>query len=138
MNKIFIGHGRSEQWRILKGFLCERLGLSYDEFNRISVAGLNTQERLAEMLDQCSFAFLVMTAEDVRDGLLHARENVVHEAGLFQGRLGWRKAIILLEEGCEEFSNIVGLGQIRFPKGNIKVIFEEVRRVLEREGIPVR
>ena len=50
-------------------------------------------------------AFLVLTAEDEQtDGTLHARENVIHEAGLFQGRLGFEKAIILLEEGCQEFS----------------------------------
>jgi len=66
---------------------------------------------------------------------MHARENVIHEAGLFQGRLGWRRAIVLLEDECEEFSNIVGLGQIRFSKGNIASCFEEVRRVLEREGL---
>jgi predicted nucleotide-binding protein len=79
---------------------------------------------------------LVLTAEDLHaDASLHARENVIHEAGLFQGRLGWRKAIILLEDGCDEFSNIVGLGQIRFVKGKIASCFEEVRRVLEREGL---
>ena len=61
--------------------------------------------------------------------------NVVHEAGLFQGRLGFERAIILLEEGCKSFSNIEGLGQIRFPKGNIVALFEEVRRVLEREHL---
>jgi hypothetical protein len=27
------------------------------------------------------------------------------------------------------------LGQIRFPKGNISAKFEEIRNVLEREGI---
>lgn len=37
--------------------------------------------------------------------------------------------------GCEEFSNIQGLGQIRFPSGNIKAIFEDIRHVLEREGL---
>jgi predicted nucleotide-binding protein len=52
----------------------------------------------------------------LEDGKLHARLNVIHEAGLFQGRLGFNKAIILLEEGCEEFSNIHGLGHIPFPK----------------------
>jgi len=81
-------------------------------------------------------AFLVMTAEDeLVDGKMQARMNVVHEAGLFQGRLGFTRAIILLEEGCEQFTNIQGLGQIRFPKENIKAAFEEVRQVLEREGI---
>ena len=133
---IFVGHGRSEQWRVLKDFLKERLGLSFEEFNRVSPAGISTQERLGEMLDKCGFAFLVFTAEDTHiNKTMHARENVIHEAGLFQGRLGWRKAIVVLEDGCEEFSNIVGLGQIRFNKGNIAGCFEEIRRVLEREGL---
>jgi predicted nucleotide-binding protein len=67
--------------------------------------------------------------------MIHARQNVVHEVGLFQGRLGPKKAIILLEEGCSEFSNIIGLMQIRFPKNRISAAFEEIRRVLEREKI---
>ena len=88
------------------------------------------------MLDEAAIAFLVMTAEDEqKDGKIQARMNVIHEAGLFQGRLGFSKAIIVLEEGCEEFTNIQGLGQIRFPKGKIKAAFEEVRQVLEREGL---
>jgi hypothetical protein len=44
------------------------------------------------------------------------------------------RAIVLLEEDCKEFSNIQGLGQIRYPKGNISAIFEEIRTVLEHEG----
>ena len=77
-----------------------------------------------------------MTAEDEQpDGKLNARLNVVHEVGLFQGRLQFSRAIVLLEEGCEEFSNIHGLGQLRFPKGNISAKFEEIRAVLEREGL---
>jgi predicted nucleotide-binding protein len=88
------------------------------------------------MLNEASFAFLVLTAEDEKeDGTKHARENVIHELGLFQGRLGFRRAIILLEDGCQEFSNIHRLTQIRFPAGRIDVAFEEIRRVLEREGM---
>jgi predicted nucleotide-binding protein len=88
------------------------------------------------MLDEACMAFLVMTGDDDHaDGSKHARENVVHEAGLFQGRLGFNRAIILVEEGCAEFSNITGITQIRFPKGNIEAKFEEIRRVLEREGL---
>lgn len=133
---IFIGHGRSPHWRELKDFVSDRLGLPWDEFNRVPVAGVTNITRLAQMLEQASFAFLVMTAEDeLADGNHHARMNVVHEVGLFQGRLGFERAIVLLEDGCEEFSNIQGLGQIRFPKGNISAIFEDVRTVLEREGI---
>lgn len=89
------------------------------------------------MLDAACFAFLILTGEDQHgDGEVHARENVIHETGLFQGRLGFERAIVLLEEGCKEFSNIHGLTQIRFPKGHISACFEEIRRVLEREQIP--
>ncbi len=134
--RVFIGHGRSPLWRELKDFLQDRLHLQWDEFNREAVAGLTTFERLDTMLSAARFAFLVMTAEEEHlDATLHARENVVHEVGLFQGHLGPRCAIVLLEEGCAEFSNIVGLSQIRFPKGHISACFEEIRRVLEREGV---
>jgi predicted nucleotide-binding protein len=133
---IFIGHGGSLVWRDLKDFIQERLGLEWDEFNRQPAAGLSTKERLEAMLDKAVFAFLVLTAEDESaDGKKHARANVIHEAGLFQGRLGFKRAIVLLEEGCEEFSNIAGLAQIRFPPGKIEAKFEELRRVLEREKI---
>lgn len=133
---VFIGHGRSHLWKDLKDFLQDRLRLPWDEFNRVPVAGVTNIARLSEMLDSAAIALLVMTAEDEQiDGTVRARMNVIHEAGLFQGRLGLMKAIVLLEEGCDEFTNIQGLGQIRFPKGNIKASFEEIRQVLEREGL---
>lgn len=134
--RIFIGHGRSLVWRELKDFLTERLGLTYEEFNRVSAAGVGTQERLSEALDQCSFAFVVLTAEDEQsDGSFRARENAVHEVGLCQGRYGFRRGIVVLESGCNEFSNIAGLGQVRFERANIRSCFEEIRMVLEREGL---
>ncbi len=134
--KVFIGHGRSPVWRELKDFIFDRLGLPWDEFNRESVAGISTTERLNQMLDASSFAFLIMTAEDEHaDATLHARENVIHEIGLFQGKLGFRRAIVLLEDGCQPFSNIHGLTYIPFPRDRISASFEELRRVLERECI---
>ena len=134
--KVCIGHGRSLIWKNLKDFIDGRLHLPWDEFNSVSIAGITNKERLSEMLDEAAIAFIVMTAEDEQpDGKVQPRMNVIHEAGLFQGRLGFERGIILLEEGCKEFSNIQGLGQIRFPKDNIKAAFEEIRLVLEREGI---
>ena len=38
-----------------------------------------------------------------------ARENVIHETGLFQGRLGFSCLIVILEESTVEFSNIQDL-----------------------------
>lgn len=133
---VVIGHGRSTVWRELKDFINDRLKLPHDEFNRVPVAGIPNTIRLTQMLDGAAVALIILTAEDEQtDGAVRARQNVVHEAGLFQGRLGFTKATVMLEEGCEEFSNIQGLGQLRFPKGNIAAAFEDVRRVLEREGI---
>jgi hypothetical protein len=134
--RIFIGHGRSPLWRELKDLIADRLGLPWDEFNREAVAGYSTVERLQAMMQQAAFALLVMTGEEEHaDASIHARPNVIHEVGLFQGRLGLPRAIVLLEDGCSEFSNIIGLSQIRFPRGDIGARFEEVRRVLEREGL---
>jgi predicted nucleotide-binding protein len=133
---VFIGHGRASAWREVKDFVDQRLKLQWEEFNRTPVAGLSAKERLITMLDRASFALLVMTAEDAHaDQTVHARANVIHEAGLFQGRLGFERAIILLEDGCEEFTNVVGLCQLRFPKGRVSAIFEDIRAVMEREAL---
>jgi predicted nucleotide-binding protein len=135
-HRVFIGHGRSPVWRELKDFLQDRLELAWEEFNRESVPGIATTERLEQMLGVTSFAFLIMTAEDEHaDTTRHARANVIHEVGLFQGRLGARRAIILLEEGCQQFSNIHGLSHIPFSTGRVSTAFEDIRRVLEREGV---
>ncbi|MDD9979822.1 MAG: nucleotide-binding protein [Gammaproteobacteria bacterium] len=133
---VFIGHGRSPIWRELKNFVEDRLKLPVDEFNRVPVAGVTNIARLSQMMDAAAVALIVMTGEDEQpDGHLRARMNVVHEAGLFQGWLGFSRAIVLLEDDCEEFSNIAGLGQIRFPRGQIRSAFEEIREVFEREGL---
>ncbi|HXK16502.1 MAG TPA: TIR domain-containing protein [Polyangiaceae bacterium] len=135
-SRIFIGHGRSRAWTDLRDFLQNQLKLDWDEFNREATAGLTVTERLEEMLTGANFAFLVMTAEDEHaDTTVHARENVVHEVGLCQGALGRRRAIVMLEDGCSEFSNIVGLGQIRFRAGNLLSATEEIRGVLKRERL---
>ncbi len=134
-DRIFIGHGNSLQWLKLKDFVA-KLGLTHEEFNRVPVAGVTNVARLEEMLNNAKFAFLVMTAEDEqKDGSLQARMNVIHEVGLFQGRLGFSHAIVILEDGCKEFTNIQGLGQIRFSKGDISTCFEQIRETLRYHGI---
>ena len=143
--KVFIGHGSSLVWRELKDFLENTLRLQVDEFNSVPTAGIANKERLLEMMDEAAFAFLVMTGDDEfrvvtgedgqPDTRLYPRLNVVHEAGLFQGRLGFERAIVLLEEGCEEFSNIEGVTHIPFPRDTIRAAYEEIRLVLERERL---
>jgi predicted nucleotide-binding protein len=75
-----------------------------------------------------------MTAEDeYADGTLHARENVIHEIGLFQAKLGAERAIVMLEGGCSRFSNLDGLTTINFPRGDLLARSEDIRRVMHRE-----
>jgi predicted nucleotide-binding protein len=132
--KVFIGHGGDPQWRDLKDHLHEKHGYAVEAYEIGSRAGHTIRDILEEMLETSSFALLVMTGEDEsKDGKIRARQNVVHEAGLFQGKLGFSRAIILLEDGTEEFSNIHGLQQIRFSKGKIKESFGDVLAVLKRE-----
>jgi predicted nucleotide-binding protein len=131
---IFIGHGRSPLWRDLKDHLHEKHAMKVEAYEIGARAGHAVRDVLEEMLDKSSFALLVLTGEDITlDGALQARQNVVHEAGLFQGRLGFHRAIVLLEEGTDEFSNIHGLEQIRFAKGKIKETFGDVLATIRRE-----
>jgi hypothetical protein len=134
-NRIFIGHGHSSEWLKLRVFL-QGLGLPCDEFNIEPAAGLQTGSRIEAMLSEARIAFLVLTGEDQHaDGTLHARQNVVHEVGLFQAKLGPTRAIVLLEKGCYRFSNLDGLTTIDFPPGDLMARSEEVRGVLRREHV---
>ena len=131
---VFIGHGRDTQWRDLKDHLQDKHGIRVVAYEVGPRAGLSVKQVLEEMLETSSFALLVLTGEDIHtDGELHARENVIHEVGLFQGQLGFERAIILLEDGVKEFSNILGVNQIRFSKGGIRETFGDVIATLNRE-----
>ena len=131
---VFIGHGQSQQWRDLKDHLHEKHGYKIEAYEVGARAGHAIRDILEEMLSKSSFAVIVMTGEDKDDqGKIHARDNVIHELGLFQGRIGFPRAIILLEQGTEEFSNIHGIQQVRYSRNNIKETFGEVLATLKRE-----
>ena len=131
---IFIGHGHGDAWRDLKDHLHEKHDYKIEAYETGARAGHSIRDILYDMAAKSSFALLVLTGDDDSgDGFLRARQNVVHETGLFQGRLGFNKAVVLLEDGVEEFSNLQGVQQIRFNKGNIKSTFGDVLATLKRE-----
>lgn len=132
--KIFIGHGRDKQWRDLKDHLQDKHDYQIVAYEIGSRTGHGIRSVLEEMLEESSVALLVMTGEDkTNKGKLRARQNVVHEAGLFQGRLGFTRVAILREQGTEEFSNLDGIQEIRFAKRKIRETFGDVLAFLERE-----
>ncbi|MGV0924119.1 TIR domain-containing protein [Empedobacter tilapiae] len=132
---IFIGHGgKSNQWRELKDHLADKHEYKIEAYETGARAGHSIRDILEEMSNKTSFAILVMTGEDnLKSGEIIARPNVIHEIGLFQGKLGFSKAIVLLEKETEEFSNLFGIQQIRFTKDNIKETFGEVLATIKRE-----
>ncbi|MGP8050462.1 MAG: TIR domain-containing protein [Desulfobaccales bacterium] len=131
---IFIGHGQNQCWRDLKDHLQDKHDYIVEAYEIGARAGHSVRGILEDMLKRSSFAILIMTGEDeTAEGCIRARQNVIHEAGLFQGKLGFNRAIILKEAGTEEFSNIQGIEQIRFNQGNIKETYGEVLATIRRE-----
>lgn len=131
---IFIGHSRSLLWRDLKDHLTDQHGYSVQAYEVGARAGHTIRDILDDMMKNSTFACLIMTGEDnLSDGLVRARQNVIHEIGLFQGRLGFSRAVVLLEDGTDEFSNNHGIQQIRFTKGNIRETYGDVLATLKRE-----
>jgi Predicted nucleotide-binding protein containing TIR-like domain len=131
---IFIGHGQSKSWRDLYDHLRDQQKLHVTAFESDPQAGKITKDVLIRMATGASFALLVHTAEDEQaDSTLRARQNVVHETGFFQGRLGFERAIILREDGCESLTNLAGVQEIRYPVGRIRETFGDVVATIRRE-----
>jgi predicted nucleotide-binding protein len=130
---VFIGHGHDQQWKELRDHLRDHQKIEVATYEIEPRTGLVVQGVLESMLDKSTFACLMFTGEvHHNDGSVHARENVIHELGLFQGRLGFSKAIVLLEQDVEEFSNISGINQIRFSKGKIRETFGDIVATIKR------
>lgn len=134
-NSVFVGHGGDRQWEVVRDYLLEA-GFNVEAFESDERAGLATLEVVSQMIHSSRVAVVVMTAVDqLADGRMFARQNVVHEIGFAQGALGVPNTIILLEEGAEEFTNIAGLTQIRFRRGEIHTTKSRVLAVAASRGI---
>lgn len=133
---IFIGHGRSKLWARVQIYLENELKLktlTYESESHTSESIINI---LKDFLSKASFAILILTAEDeTKDGKIRARQNVIHESGLFQGRLGFENVVLLKQTKTEDFSNIAGLQYITFANDNIEQTFYELQRTLQKNGL---
>jgi hypothetical protein len=128
---VFLSHGRSPQWLAVKEFVSTELGLPSVAFDGGAWRGKNVTDALSRYLDQCGFAVCVLTAEDITDDVPEwARQNVVHEVGLFQGRYGASRVVLLVEEGCSFVPAAVPDHVIEFPKQNIESSFWRLRALI--------
>lgn len=134
---VFVGHGRSPQWKELKDHLHDLHDYHVEAYETGARSGHTIRDVLSSSLERSSFAILVHTAEDkLADGSYQARPNVIHETGLFQGKLGFSRVAILLEEGTADYSNLQGIHQIRYSQGRIRETFGDVLATLRREFGP--
>jgi predicted nucleotide-binding protein len=132
---IFVGHGRSLVWRELEAYLREE-GYPNIAFETESRTSEHIVDILKGFLDKATFAIIVVTAEDeTATGTTRARQNVIHEIGLFQGRLGFDKVVILKQEDAEPFSNSDGLQYIGFRGNAIDQTFHKLGKALQKASI---
>lgn len=133
--RVFIGHGRSDDWRRVSDHISQ-IGLRVVEYESISPVGKSVSGRLQEMLSVSTFAITVMSPEDqVTDGALRARQNVIHEVGLFQGKLGFERVVVLRHNKCEQFSNLAGINEITYSPDNWEEALGKLSSVLKRERV---
>ena len=129
--RIFISHGIPPGWREVQEFIERDLSIQTLELAQEPNRGRTVLQKLNEESDRCSYAVVVMTGDDeVEDGALRARENVMHEIGYFQGKFGLENVCLLHEEGVNIPSNIHGLVYIPFPKDMVRAAFGALGREL--------
>jgi hypothetical protein len=133
---VFIGHGGDDLWMRVKLFLEETLRLTTVTYESELPVGESVVPFLEKMLTRADFAILVLTGEDeTTHGTKRARQNVIHEAGLFQGKLGFKRTVMLIQEGVESFTNVAGLQYIAFAGNQVEHAFHHLLPVLIREGL---
>ncbi|CAM3740561.1 CD-NTase-associated protein 12/Pycsar effector protein TIR domain-containing protein [Deinococcus saxicola] len=122
--RVFISHGRSEDWRKVENYIFKTLEIPTLELAQQSNKGRTIFQKLIDESDQCSYAVIIMTGDDLTtDEQLRARENVIHEIGYFQGKYGPSRVCLLHEESVNIPTNLQGIVYIPFPKDYIEVAF---------------
>ena len=117
---VFISHGKAPLWKKLQHFLNNQLGLRTIELAQSQNHGRTVIDKLVHAANCCSHAIVLMTGDDLTaEGGARVRENVMHEIGFFQGRLGLDRVILLREEGVSIPSNLGGIVYLPFNKGDI-------------------
>jgi hypothetical protein len=131
--RIWIIHGgKSPIWQLVAAFLVREMKLQYTEFNDPNAIRVSITARVAEMVSSSNLAVAVMTAADVTEsGARRARQNVVHEIGVAQGRLGFDRVVVMRERGIEDFSNIDGIVYVPFEAAMPEEAFSDLRNHIE-------
>ncbi len=129
---VFISHGRASDWSEVQAYIEKDIRLETRELAQEPNGGDTVGAKLERVAATCDSAVIVMTGDDLdAEGLARARENVMHEIGYFQGKLGSKRVCLLHEDGVSIPSNLAGIVYVSFPKGHIAAALSTLRRELE-------
>lgn len=112
-NKVFIVHGHDEKLKYQLSDWLRKIGVEpiilHEQANGGTSSILDKLERYSDV--DCAIA--LFTADDVgsekgKKLQPRARQNVVFEAGMFLGKLGKKRVIVLYEEGIESPGDLGG------------------------------
>lgn len=130
--RVFITHGRAQDWRAVKDHIENEVGIKTAELAQQPNLGRTVIEKLLDTADECDCAVIVMTGDDMNDqGEAKVRENVMHEIGFFQGRYGRDRVILLHENDVNVPTNLSGVVYSAFPKSEIGACFHLLTRELK-------
>lgn len=130
--RVFLSHGRSDDWRKVQPFIERDVDLATIELAQEPNAGRTIIEKLIDNANLCDSAVIIMTGDDIANqDESRVRENVMHEIGFFQGKYGRRFVILLHEEGVNVPTNLSGVAYVPFPKGTIEASFHVLQRELK-------
>lgn len=129
--KVFISHGRSNNWRAVQSFIEKDVKLATIELAQEASMGRTIIEKLFDNASRCDSAVIVMTGDDIGNGEeARVRENVMHEIGFFQGLYGRKFVVLLYEDGVNIPTNLSGVAYIPFPKDSVEAGFHVLQREL--------
>lgn len=132
LKRVFVSHGRSEDWRKVQPFIEKDIELPTLELAQEPNLGRTLIEKLIDAAAACDSAVIVMTGDDIVGASeARVRENVMHEVGYFQGRYGRGRVVLMYEEGVNIPTNLSGVAYVPFPKGNIEAGFHVLQRELK-------
>jgi sugar/nucleoside kinase (ribokinase family) len=136
---IFISHGKNPEWFAVQRFVEERFAAPVYAFESAPWGGHELSEALSKNLERCSLAVCVLTTEDCTgDGRRVARQNVIHEVGLFQGQHGFDRVVLLVEEGCGFIPEAATPFTLYFPHNQIYQAFYQLAEIIRSHNFPAK
>jgi sugar/nucleoside kinase (ribokinase family) len=135
--RVLLAHGESEDWEEVYRFLTQSCNLDVLDFDG-EIGRTNSETlvtALSNSVEECGFAVCILAERTVDNATVRASQSVVQQAGIFQGRYGFGRVALLVQEGCEVLSNVAGIIRLDYRAGAVDRTFIELEQMFVREGV---